>query len=321
MSLIRNLLNRTGRTDVRKSRLLDVALAVRDGGRARALRNPVFHKAIPTHYANLMMQYMVATKLKSLVSDLALSNFVMPYWNIDHPPIEPLASQAVCLLGDEQHVDLTRIAYLARQGIFDRFDWHGYGQRLEYFPEVEEARALFLRPDIAVPVFDGDSVVCPIRGDEILDARHPGYTVIPVDFYADLIEEMGWRPIFMGQTDDNAYMQALKRRFPGATVLPHQGKIEDFQIIRSASNVIVSISTYAWLAAWLSHASTIVLPVYGIFNPALFSLHDLLPLGDDRYRFYQFPQQAAVPLSELLETHAAMKGHWHRVGLQDLRRR
>ncbi|MEN3235378.1 MULTISPECIES: hypothetical protein [Methylobacterium] len=306
---------------MRRPTVLDIASMVRMGGRSRGASNPVFHKAIPTHYANLMMQYMVATRLKSLVGDLELSNFDMPYWNIAHPPIKPRASQAVCMIGEEHHVDLARIAYLARHGIFDRFEWHGYGQRLEYFPEVEETRTLFSRPDITAPVFDGDAVVCPIRGGEILDARHPGYTVVPVDFYADVIEEMGWRPIFMGQTDDNAYMRALKHRFPHAQIMQHQGTLEDFQIIRSATNVILSISTFAWLAAWLSHASTIVLPVYGIFNPALFSLHDLLPLGDDRYRFYQLPPQPAVPLHELLDVHAAMKGQWHHVGLQDLRRR
>ncbi|BCM82891.1 hypothetical protein mvi_13520 [Methylobacterium indicum] len=179
---------------------------------------------------------------------------------------------------------------------------------------------LFSRPDIVAPVFDGDAVVCPIRGGEILDARHPGYTILPIDFYVDVIDEMGWRPVFVGQTEDNIYMRALKDRFPQAEIVSHQGVMEDFAIIRAASNVILSISTFAWLAAWLSHAKTIVLPVYGMFNPALFSLHDLLPLGDDRYRFYQFPPQPAVPLHELLEVHSAMKGQWHRVGRDELRR-
>lgn len=282
---------------------------------------PVFHKDIPTHYANLMMQYMVAVRLKALVPHVRLSNFMLPYWNITHPVIDAAASDAVCVLDEEQHVDLGRVLYLAGNRIFDRFDWRGYGQRLEYFPPVTQARPLFQRPDITVPVFDGDAVVCPVRGGEILDARHPGYTIVPVDFYADVIEEMGWRPVFTGQTDDTLYMRALRDRFPRAEIVPHRGILEDFSIIRSAANVILSVSTFAWLAAWLSEARTIVLPVYGMFDPALYPAHDLLPLGDARYRFYRLPQQPAVPLHELLEAHARMKGQWHPVGLQDLRRR
>ncbi|TNC09633.1 hypothetical protein FF100_25855 [Methylobacterium terricola] len=268
-----------------------------------------------------MMQYLVAAKLKSLVGDLTLSNFMMPYWNIEHPPIEADPAQAVYALEDEQRVDMQRVAYLAENRIFDRFEWHGYGQRLEYFPVKEQARALFSRPDLRVPVFDGDAVVCPVRAGEILDARHPGYTVIPVDFYADVIEDLGLRPVFTGQTEDNIYMRALKDRFPRAEIVPHHGILEDFQIIRSASNIVLSISTFAWLAAWLSHAKTIVLPVYGMFNPGLFPGHDLLPLGDDRYHFYRFPPQPAVPLRDLMAVHAAMRGQWQRVDGRELRRR
>ncbi|WP_207767981.1 hypothetical protein, partial [Methylobacterium frigidaeris] len=184
-----------------------------------------------------------------------------------------------------------------------------------------EAKLIFQRPDIKCPVFDGDAVVCPVRGGEILDARHPGYTIVPIDFYADVIEAMGWRPVFTGQTDDNIYMRALRDRFPHAEIVPHRGLLEDFYIIRSAANVILSVSTFAWLAAWLSDATRIVLPVYGMFNPDLYPAHDLLPLGDERYRFYRLPQQPAVPLHELLEAHARMRGQWHPVGTQDLRRK
>ena len=73
------------------------------------------------------------------------------------------------------------------------------------------------------------------------------------------------------------------------------------------------MSTFAWLAAWLSDATNIVLPIFGIFNPRLFSLHDLLPFSEGRYRFYQFPDCPAVPLGELEEAHKAIRGKWRRV--------
>ena len=71
------------------------------------------------------------------------------------------------------------------------------------------------------------------------------------------------------------------------------------------------ISTFAWMAAWLSNASTIFLPVYGLFNPNQFPDHDLLPLGDRRYRFYEFPIHHAVPVENFMAAHKDLEGAWH----------
>ncbi|MEH3117685.1 MAG: hypothetical protein PGN25_08825 [Methylorubrum populi] len=284
------------------------------------LRSAVLHKDIPTHYANLMMQYMVARSLQSRIPYLQLSNFDLPYWNISHPEIPQSESDKACILWSEQHVDFERIAYLADTGIFSRFNWRGYGERIEYFPPKDVCRKLFVRFDIQTRSLGDDVLLCPVRGAEILDAIHPGYTVVPVDFYADIVEETGLIPVFIGQLGDNPYTRALRDRFPKADFIPHQDALIDFQTIRSAANIVVPVSTFGWLAAWLSHARTIILPVFGIFDPKPFPLHDLLPLSDPAYRFYAFPPQAAVPLSALLEAHGEIRGQWRRVAPSDLAR-
>ncbi|TGE00304.1 hypothetical protein [Methylobacterium nonmethylotrophicum] len=282
--------------------------------------DPVLHKDIPTHYANLMIQYMVARRIKLIIPNLRLSNFIMPYWNICHEPILENDASKICAISDENHFNFQRISYLAESKIYDYFKWRGYGQRLDNFPSKDECRMMFSRSDIQVVKYGPECLVCPVRGAEILDAIHPGYTVIPIDFYSDIVEQTGLYPIFMGQIADNPYVRALRARFPRAEFIPHMGAIEDFQTIRSAANIVVPVSTFGWLAAWLSYAQRIILPVFGMFNPKLFSLHDLLPLGDPAYVFYEFPPQPAVAMDKLLDAHAAIRGLWRRVDREELAR-
>lgn len=278
----------------------------------------VLHMASPTHYANLMMRVMVARKLSDHLPGLTVSNVDLPYWNISAPTVPMREHERVCRLTHEQHVPFERIRYLSEAGIVTRVDWHGYGQRLENFPDKATCRDIF-RADASVGVeLSDDCLLCPIRAGEILDAIHPGYTVVPVEFYEEIVEETGLRPVFMGQLSDNSFVRKLRSRFPRAEYLPHNSAIEDFQTIRKARHVILPVSTFAWLAAWLSQAESIVLPVFGIFNPRLFSLHDLLPLAEAPYRFYQFPDQPAVALADLDDAHRQIKGQWHRVQSYDL---
>jgi len=283
--------------------------------------NPVvLHKDIPTHYANLMIQYMIARNLQATIPSMQLSNFNIPYWNIAYPTVPGEDGREPCILSANQHVDFQRIAYLVQARIYSRFLWRGYGQRMENFPSKAFCRKLFVRFDIQTRPLGDDVLLCPVRGAEILHAIHPGYTSVPVDFYSEIVEETGLRPVFMGQLEDNPYTLALRKRFPKADFLLKQDAIVDFQTIRSATNILVSISTFAWLAAWLSHAQRIILPVFGILNPKVFPQIDLLPLGESAYEFYEFPAQAAVPLAELLDAHAQIKGQWRRVGARDLAR-
>jgi len=65
--------------------------------------------------------------------------------------------------------------------------------------------------------------------------------------------------------------------------------LADFERLRSARHVVTSVSSFAWLATWLSDAQTIHVPVLGLLNPAQRPDVDLLPLDDPRYRFYRFP--------------------------------
>ncbi|KMO15421.1 hypothetical protein [Methylobacterium indicum] len=286
----------------------------------RSVTMPVFNKAVPTHHANLMMQYMVGIKLRSMLPHIILSGFNMPDWDISHPHVDAQRYKRKCDLSPEQHVEFVRIQYLANAGVFDYFNWHGYGQRLDNFPQKDICRALFHQDDSIGKAYDADHIVCPVRGGEVMTGVHPGYPVVPVDFYEEVIREKRLRPVFMGQISDNVYVDELRRRFPDAVFHPSQGPVADFQTIRKARNIILSVSTFAWLAAWLSDAETIVMPLFGIFDSKAFPYHDLVPVAERQYEFYDFPVQPAVELSQLIEAHRQISGLWKPVSADNLMR-
>src|SRR6185369_8883813 len=56
--------------------------------------------------------------------------------------------------------------------------------------------------------------------------------------------------------------------------------------------IVLSVSSFGWLAAWLSEsARQIVYPALGLFNPIDRPDIDMMPIGDQRYRFYRFPSE------------------------------
>jgi hypothetical protein len=124
-----------------------------------------------------------------------------------------------------------------------------------------------------------------VRAGDIVDGTYGDSPLTPVEFYADLIDRTRLTPVFMGQTAPNAYTDRLRTRFNGAMFLDTLGPVGDFQLIRNSRNIVVGVSTFSWLAAWLSHADRVFMTVSGLFNPMQGKLVNLPPLGDPRYRF------------------------------------
>ena len=218
------------------------------------------------------MKYMTGLKLKQRIPGMILSNFVMPYWRVDHPSVPAREGDRILAAEAEQHLDMNRIEYLANAGLTTRVEWTGYGQRMENFPDRDLCRKIFSTPETASlgDKFADTDLVCPIRGGEILDGRHGGYTLLPVTFYRDVAERLGLRPVFFGQLERNPYFDALHQELPDAIYRPGSDPLSDFQTVRKARNIVVCISTFVWLAAWLSDAKHIVFPVYGLYNPVQF---------------------------------------------------
>ncbi len=205
---------------------------------------------------------------------------------------------------------MPRLAAAVRSGDIRRVDWLGYGMRMEQFLPREQYRDVFRPPPGLRVGFGPDFLVCHVRAGEILDGSAPNYPLIPPAFYAGLAEQTGLQPVFIGQTTPNPYTARLRQALPRAIFREPQDVIEDFETIRQSRNVVVGVSSFAWLAAWLGDADNIFMTVNGLFNPMQYRIADLLPFGDARYRFWLFPINYAVPVDQSAEAHARIEPYW-----------
>ena len=247
----------------------------------------VIHCARRGNFANYMMKYMAAIKISEMISEAKFSGYQFPYWDIDFPDL-PSQFHTTAVVRDDMQIDYLRILYLLENRA-KTIAMTGHYQRMENFPSIERTRSLFRLKDHLGTEFNDDFIVCPVRAGEILGAIHPGYTVIPVAFYKDVLSKETARPVFMGQIEPNQYIDDLRAAFPDAIFLPSQGAFADFHTICRARKIVLPVSTFAWLAAWMSNATKIVLPVFGLFNFHAHPGNELLPVFDHRYEFYRFP--------------------------------
>jgi hypothetical protein len=279
---------------------------------------PVFHVDLIGDMANRMIQYMVALKFASLVPGCCISNVDMSDWGINHPALP--AAGPIERERRQQHVALDELSAAMRDGRANRVKYHGFGQRMENFLDADFYRGVFVCPFQEDLGFGSDVLLCPVRGGDIIDGPARDYPLTPPKFYADIIAQTGLRPVFMGQTEPNHYTDRLRLHFPNALFLKSRGAMRDFETIRQSKNIVVGVSTFIWLAAWLSHAETIHLAVNGLLNPLQVPVVDLLPFGDPRYRYHLFPLNYGVSREDQEAAHAAIAPFWRLVPADLLQR-
>ncbi len=279
----------------------------------------VFHLEPMGRLANLMIQYMTAMKFATMVEDCNISNIMIPEWGICHPRIDSPARKVVKV--HEQDVNLSVLADRIGPEEIDRVEWTGFGQRMENFLPRERYQDVFVSSFPGPMGYGADYLVCPIRAEDILHGPNPDYVLTPVEFYHDIADLTGLVPVFIGQTQPNAYMDRIRNAFPHAIVRePQDNPLVDFETIRQSRNLAIGVSTYSWLAAWLSRsANNIYLAVSGLFNPMQKPKVDLLPFGDCRYKFYLFPINFAVPLECHAEAHRRIAPYWRHMSHESLR--
>ena len=62
--------------------------------------------------------------------------------------------------------------------------------------------------------------------------------------------------LFICEPGRTHYLDLLKATFPKAEMIGGASAIEDFEIIRGAKNVALSISSFSWMATFLSSKSS-----------------------------------------------------------------
>ena len=288
--------------------------ATADSGPARPLF-PVVHIGNEGNLGNRMLRFLAGVRLAGLVPGCRLSGVSLPEWGIVLPDIPLGAGETLRLAApDPDHgmaLPLAALAARLRAGTLARVALTQYAQHLRNFPPREVCAGLFPVGAAAPTITTGPGeLLISIRGAEIFAAPHPDYTLVPIAFYQELVAATGLVPVFLGQLDPNPYTAALRAAFPAARFVAARTPMADFAALRQARHIVPSVSTFAWLAAWLGAAEQVFLPLTGFLNPCQHPAIDLLPLDDPRYRFYLFPFNVAVPPDGVAAAHRAMAGAW-----------
>jgi hypothetical protein len=268
---------------------------------------PVVHISPMGNLGNQMIQYMAARAVAEFAGPARLSCVNLPLFGVLHPVIE--GDFPVTKIVTRPLLEVDRLAHALATGQLQRVDIRTYAQRIDNFLPAQAYRPTFVargEPD-AEGAAD-DELLCNIRQGDILDGHHPDYVLIPLAFYAELAARTGLRLVFMGQLEASPYVAALRARFADARFVPSGGAAVDFERVRRSRFIVPCISTFSWLAAWLSDAERIYFPLLGLFNPVQNRDVDLVPLRDPRYLFYQFPVHYGAPVAEFAAAGAAVAG-------------
>lgn len=236
---------------------------------------------------NQMFQYMFAQQLRSMIFGAEVTGYDMPFWGMKSD--KKLTGSYPLLVKGGHLFDIGRLAYAANAGVHDHIILKIFAQRVEYLPTPSEARKLFGDINSEFSKISDNEILINIRGAEILNSAHRDYTPLKLDFYRKIVDHSGLNPVFLGQIGTDSYSEALRSAFPRARFLTGSPQ-HDFATIFNSRNVCCSVSTFSWLAAWMSpHTERIHLPLAGLYNPAQRYEIDLAPTDDRRYLFYKMP--------------------------------
>ena len=268
--------------------------------------------------ANRMIQHMVALSIKADVPGASIPVVDLPEWGRDEAEAFDVPEPDLEI--DTMRVDVGAIAARMRRGDLRTVELSGYVQNIDNFLDPDIYRSVFVGPNDVLG-YGPKVLLISLRMDEVLSGDHPPYVLLPVSFYRELVGQTGLKPVFFGQLTPSPYLDALKAAFPDARFVPGRNPVHDFETIRRSRNIVVSVSTFSWLAAWLSNAERVFLPLAGLFNPMFGATyghgHNLVP-RDQRYRLFLFPLGVAVPPDELPAYHRAIDGMWCEVAAAEI---
>lgn len=233
------------------------------------------------HMAQLMFAIALRRRCRRTV---VIEGYELPDWHLAAPKMHHCRRPDISV---GSH--LTRVNQVATM-----IDWlkpeslsiDGVIIRTGNFLPPEEYQSLFpldANEGIETPE---DAIVINVRSGDIAKPTHPDYGPLPISYYQYLVAYTGLRPIFMGELDDTPYCQALRETFPDAVYLPSMGARGDFQTVRRAKNVAISVSSFSWMAAFLSKSTRVHVPVAGMLDPRRRPDVDMLPLNDQRFAYH-----------------------------------
>ncbi|WP_312807818.1 hypothetical protein [Agrobacterium cavarae] len=239
--------------------------------------------------ANQLLQFMLAKNIERVVGDVNVSGCHIPEWGL-HAAADNHPHKMIELALTGNYIYHEDVVDIIRRGLASNILLKGHSFRMSNYAPPEFYRPLISSRCDNVKGYGSEHVVFHIRGGDILTPAHQDYYPIPFSYIDAVLENTNAVPVFIGQLENSYYAKKLHERYPNAIFSKPQTAVEDFETLRRSREIAVSISSFAWLAAWLSHATTIHLPVAGMLNPVQRPDIDLLPLEDPRYEFYRFDE-------------------------------
>jgi hypothetical protein len=247
---------------------------------------------------NRALQYLAAQGLAGRCGGV-VRNIDLPEWGLTAPAPPPDPKHAAGTGGNRYQLDSDGLADCLRRGVVQAVRIESFTFHIDHYPPRAEAKALLgpAQGGEDATGFGPDTLVCSIRAGEILHARHhPDYLPLPPAYYQSLADRTGLKLVFHGQLGNDPYSQSLRNAFPVAEFASSRGPGHDFETLRRSVNIVLAISTFSWLAAWLSEAKRIFMPVAGVFNPIQHPDQNFLLLDEPAYEYDLFPYAKAVDL-------------------------
>jgi hypothetical protein len=267
------------------------------------------------YFGNKLIRFMAAYAAASFIGDCTISNFDFSEWGIHYPRVDNRRYRRTILIDHIEQFDFKNLRSQVRRDPSLHIIVRHFLQRQELFLPPKTYNEIFPIISKDVPVFSDKYLVINIRAGDILSGFVEWYPLIPIGFYVELVRTTGLTPVFTGQLDDCLYVDNLRKAFPNATFIESQGAVRDFDTIRLSANIVPSVSTFSVVAAWLSNAKTVYLPLNGFLNPCHKHEIDLIPTDDARYRFFLFPLNYALPEEEALIHHSRIEGMWKEISV------
>jgi hypothetical protein len=103
------------------------------------------------------------------------------------------------------------------------------------------------------------------------ELKRPDYYPLPVKFYESIASNSAKPLAFIGEINANLdYVSELKKRCKSSIIVPLGCLHRDFKLLQEAELLTMAVSTFSWLASWISEKAVAVnIPIAGFLNPAI----------------------------------------------------
>ncbi len=138
----------------------------------------------------------------------------------------------------------------------------GYYQDYRYYAGRKNYVSGLLKPPTTIHQPGMDDIVLNFRGTDLSWAQ------MPLRSFQMILDREEFETLWIITEDpQNPTVRKLLKKYPSQIL--SNGAIQDFQSVRSAKKIIMTVSTFCWMAAWLSDADRIYFPLgspYPLFD-------------------------------------------------------